>query len=61
MLDIPAVGLVLTVERNSIDIDSYKLLADFAAENNLALQLEIGKFIISDHGLPASQSPRTIF
>ena len=61
MLDIPAIGLVLTVERNSITTDSYKLLADFADQNNFTLQLEMGKFIISNNGLPTSQSPRTIF
>ena len=61
MLDIPAVGLVLTVENNSITTDSYKLLADFADQNNLTLQLEMGKFIISNNGLPTSQSSKTIF
>ncbi len=55
MLDLPEVGLVLTVERSMLDQGSYKLLADFAAENNLSLQLEIGRFIISDHALPANK------
>jgi len=55
MEDLPTVGLVLTVERSMLDMDSYKLLADFAAENNLSLQLEIGRFIISDTALPANQ------
>ena len=52
MIDLPIVGFVLSVERNSIDVSSYKLLADFAVENNLSLQLEIGAFIISDRVLP---------
>ena len=55
MLDLPEIGLVLTVERSMLDIDSYKLLTDFAGENNLSLQLEIGRFLISDHALPANQ------
>jgi hypothetical protein len=56
MLDLPEIGLVLTVERSSIDIKAYKLLADFAATKNLSLKLEIGSFIISD--LPLVDSPR---
>ena len=56
LLDLPEVGLVLTVERSMLDMDSYKFLGDFAAENNLSLQLEIGRFIISDHALPANKT-----
>jgi hypothetical protein len=56
MLDLPELGLVLTVERSALDKDSYKHLADFAAENSLSLQLEIGRFIISDHALPPARS-----
>jgi hypothetical protein len=55
MVDLPEVGFVLAVERMSIEVGAYKLLTDFAAENNLNLQLEIGRFIISDHKLPANQ------
>ena len=56
MADLPEVGLVLTVEKSTIDRDSYKLLADYAAENNLKLQLEIGRFIISNQALPPPTS-----
>ncbi len=56
MIDLPEAGLVLTVERSELDKDSYKLLADFAAENNLILSLELGRFVISTHALPASGS-----
>ena len=56
MVDLPEVGLVLTVERSTLDKDSYKLLADYAAENNLNLQLELGRFIISNQALPSATS-----
>jgi len=46
MFDMPEVGFVLAVERSVLDMDSYKLLADYAAENNLALKLEMGRFVI---------------
>jgi hypothetical protein len=52
MLDTAEDGLVLYVERNSIDASSYKMLADFAEQNQLNLRLEIGNFIISKHALP---------
>jgi hypothetical protein len=51
MLDTAEAGLVLYVERSSIDIGGYKLLANFAAQNELSLQLEIGNFIISKKAL----------
>jgi hypothetical protein len=51
MLDIAEAGLVLYVERSSIDVAAYKLLANFAAKNELSVQLEIGNFIISKHAL----------
>jgi hypothetical protein len=51
MLDTAEDGLVLCVERKTIDISAYKLLADFAAKNELSLQLDIGNFIISKHAL----------
>jgi hypothetical protein len=56
MVDLPEAGLVLTVERSELDKDSYKMLADFAAENNLCLNLELGRFIISNQALPAAKS-----
>jgi hypothetical protein len=56
MLDLPEAGLVLSVERSSLNAGSYKLLADFAAKNELCLQLEIGNFILSKHPLPANNS-----
>ena len=52
MLDIAEEGLVLYVERKTLNVDAYKLLADFAAQNELSLQLDIGNFIISTHALP---------
>jgi hypothetical protein len=56
MLDLPEAGLVLCVERSSMNAGSYKLLADFAAKNELSLQLEIGNFILSKQALPANNS-----
>ena len=53
MLDIPEDGLVLYIERKAVDIGAYKLLADFTAENELSLQLDIGNFIVSKHALHA--------
>jgi len=52
MLDFAKGGLVLYVERKTLDVSAYKLLADFSAENDLSLQLDIGNFIISTHALP---------
>ena len=51
MLDTAEDGLILYVERKALNADSYKLLADFAAENELSPQLDIGNFIISTHAL----------
>ena len=51
MLDTAEDGIVLFVERKSIDQGAYKLLADFVARNGLSLQLEIGNFLISTHAL----------
>ncbi len=56
MADLPEVGLVLTVEKSTLDMDSYKLLADYAAENNLYLKLELGRFIISNQALTTATS-----
>ena len=52
MEDLPEVGLVLTVEKSELDRDSYKVLADFTAENNLNLHLELGRVVISNQALP---------
>jgi hypothetical protein len=52
MLDIAEEGLVLYVERKILNVDAYKLLADFVAQNELSLQLDIGNFIISTRALP---------
>ena len=51
MLDIPEDCLVLYVERKTLDIGAYKLLADFTAQNDLSLQLDMGNFIISTRAL----------
>jgi hypothetical protein len=56
MGDLPKVGLVLFVERSTLDKGSCKLLADYADENNLDLQLEMGRFIISNQALPTETS-----
>jgi hypothetical protein len=53
MLDTSEEGLVLYVERKTLDDSSYKLLADFATQKELNLQLEAGNFIISTHPLPS--------
>jgi hypothetical protein len=52
MLDIPDDGLVLYIERKALDVNAYKLLADFTAQNDLSLQLDLGNFIVSTHPLP---------
>ncbi len=52
MLDTSEDGLVLYIERKEIDVSAYKLLADFTAQNNLNLQLDIGNFIVSKNLLP---------
>jgi hypothetical protein len=51
MLDIPEDGLVLYIERKALDVSSYKLLADFTAQNDLSLQLDLGNFIVSTRPL----------
>lgn len=53
MLDTAEDGMVLCVERKILDSASYKLLADFATQNQLNLQLSSGNFIISTHALSA--------
>jgi len=51
MLDTTEDGIILYVERETLNVGSYKLLADFAAQKELSLQLEVGNFIISTHPL----------
>lgn len=55
MLDTAEDGFVLCVERKALDISRYKLLADFAAQKALSLQLDLGNFIISNHALSSQQ------
>jgi len=57
MLDTAEDGLVLYIEKNSIDAGSYKTLANFVEQNQLSLKLEIGNFIISNHDLPTHSKP----
>jgi hypothetical protein len=40
MFDKAEDGLVLCIERKALDVSSYKLLADFAKQNELSLQLD---------------------
>ena len=54
MLDRAEDGLVLYVERKTLDTEAYKLLADFVAQNRLNLNLEIGNFIISNNSSPSN-------
>jgi hypothetical protein len=56
MNDLPEVGLVLTVEKSELDLNSYNLLKDYAAENKLSLHLELGRVIVSNQELPAAKS-----
>ena len=56
MSDLPEVGLVLTVDRSALDMNSYKLLADYTTENKLNLQLEMGRFIISNVSVSPAKS-----
>ena len=60
MLDTKEDGFVLYVERKTLGVDLYKLLADFATQKELTLQLEVGNFIISNHPL-SSVDPKTYF
>lgn len=52
MLDTSEDGLVLYIERKEIDVSAYKLLADYTAQNNLSLQLNVGNFVVSKNLLP---------
>jgi len=56
MLDTAEDGIVLYVERETLNVGSYKLLADFVAQKELSLQLEVGNFIISTNSLSSRLS-----
>jgi hypothetical protein len=56
MSDLPEVGLVLTVDRSALDMGSYKLLSEYTTENNLHLQLEMGRYLISNQDLSPKKS-----
>jgi hypothetical protein len=56
MSDLPEVGLVLTVDRSALDMASYKLLSEYTTENNLNLQLEMGRYLISNQSLSPGKS-----
>jgi hypothetical protein len=55
MLDTKEDGLVLWVERKTLDTRSYKTLADYATQKELSLLLEAGNLIISTHPLPSRE------
>ena len=56
MLDTAEDGVILYVERDTLNVVLYKLLADFAAQKKLNLQLEVGNFIISTNPLTSRLS-----
>jgi hypothetical protein len=60
MLDTKEDGFVLYVERKTLGAELYKQLADYAAQKELSLQLEVGNFIISNHPL-APVDPKNYF
>ncbi len=47
MLDTAEDGYVLTIEKRSVNEESYKLLAAFTEQKQLNLQLEMGRYVIS--------------
>ena len=51
MLDTKEDGLVLWVERKTLDTSSHKILADYVTQKELSLLSEAGNFIISTHPL----------
>jgi len=61
MLDTAEDGYVLILERRSVNEASYKLLAEFAGQNQLNMQLEIGRYIISTNALRPAPEPRRVF
>ncbi len=61
MLDTAEDGYVLTLERSLLNKASYMLLAEFATQNQLNLQLEIGRYIISTNALRPAPESRRVF
>ena len=61
MLDTSEDGYVLVVERKSVNEGSHTLLVDFAAQNKLNLQLEMGNYIISTNMLAPPRQSRQVF
>jgi hypothetical protein len=61
MLDTAEDGYVLIIERKTVNDASYKLLAEFAIQNKLNLQLEIGNYILSTNALAPTRQPRQVF
>ncbi len=61
MLDTAEDGYVLTLERSLLDKTSYQLLAEFATQNQLNLQLEMGRYVISTKTLSPPRESRQVF
>jgi hypothetical protein len=61
MLDTSEDGYVLIIERKLVNEASYELLTEFASQNKLTLQLEIGNYILSTNALAPTRQPRQIF
>jgi hypothetical protein len=61
MLDTAEDGYVLTLERRLVNEASYKLLAEFATQNQLNLQFEMGRYIISTNPLRPAPESRRVF
>jgi len=51
MLDTAEDGIILYVEKETLDVASYKLIANFTAQKELSLQIEAGNFVISTNPL----------
>jgi hypothetical protein len=61
MLDTAEDGYVLVLERKSVSEASYALLVDFAGQNHLNLQLDIGNYIVSTNMLAPARQSRQVF
>jgi hypothetical protein len=61
MLDTAEDGYVLTLERRLVNEASYKVLAEFATQNQLNMQLEMGRYIISTNALRPAPESRRLF
>jgi hypothetical protein len=51
MLDTSEDGFILYIERSAVNPNAHKLLADFAEQKKLALQIDSGNFLISTNTL----------